>query len=407
MTTLLLAALALQATLVVSPDGPWRRVGDAVAVARAGDTVLVRAGIYAEPLIRVSVPIVLVGLPGAVLDGEGAHGSLVIAADGVTVRGLGFRHTGTSYLEDRAALRVEEVADCAIIGNRFDETFFAVYLQKTDHCLVADNVITGHPGREVTTGNGIHSWGSAHLVIRGNTVRGHRDGIYFEFTRHATVQGNVSRDNMRYGLHFMFSDSSAYLDNTFADNGTGVAVMYSRDVALAANRFLDNRGPSAYGLLLKDIVDVRLEGNTFARNTSALVADGAERAMVRHNRFDANGTAVRLLGSTSDATFAANSFAENAFDVVVNSRGRGTRFAGNWWQAYRGWDLDHDGRGDVPHHPVRLFSLLVARAEPALMLQRTLFVRLLDAAERAIPVLTPDQVVDPAPLMHPATAGGA
>jgi nitrous oxidase accessory protein len=83
------------------------------------------------------------------------------------------------------------------------------------------------------------------------------------------------------------------------------------------------------------------------------------------------------------------------------------RFTGNWWQAYRGWDLDHDGRGDVPHHPVRLFSLLVARSEPALMLQRTLFVRLLDAAERAIPVLTPDQVVDPRPLMRPATGGGA
>ncbi len=401
-----LAALLLQATLVVSPSGPWHRVGDAVAAAHPGDTVLVRAGEYAEPSIRITVPLVLLGEPGAVLDGEGMHGSLLVVARDVTVRGLTFRHTGSSFLEDRAALRLQGASDCVVADNRFDDTYFAIYLEKTDGCVVVANVITGRPGREVTTGNGVHSWGSAHLEVRGNTITGHRDGIYFEFTRHATVVGNTSHHNQRYGLHFMFSDSSSYLDNTFDANGTGVAVMYSRDVTLAANRFRDNRGPSAYGLLLKDIVDVRLEVNTFAGNTIAVVADGAERAMVRHNRFDDNGSAIRLLGSTSAATFTGNSFAGNAFDVVVNSRSSGVRFLGNWWEAYRGWDLDHDGRGDVPHHPVRLFSLLVARSEPALMLQRTLFVRLLDAAERAIPVLTPDQIVDPRPLMRPVTGGG-
>lgn len=399
--------LAIQATLVVSPAGPFREVAAAVAAARPGDTVLVRAGTYVEPEIRVATPLVIAGEPGAILDGEGRHGILVIAAPRVTVRGLVLRHTGSSFVDDRAAIRVEETSDCAIVANRLEDTFFAVYLQRTTGCLVEGNVILGRPGREVVTGNGIHSWGSERLVVRGNRIAGHRDGIYFEFTRHAEVDGNVCQGNRRYGLHFMFSDSSTYRDNTFAANGTGVAVMYSHRVALLGNRFRDSRGPTAYGLLLKDLVDSRIEGNTFDRNTTALVADGADRAQVARNRFVGNGTAVRLLGSTRAARFTANDFTGNAFDVVVNARGTSASFTGNWWASYAGWDLDHDGVGDVPHHPVRLFSLLVARSEPALMLQRSLFVRLLDAAERALPVLTPQAVVDPRPRMRPADAGAA
>lgn len=408
MITALAVLAAIQQALVVSPDGPYRRIGAAVAAASAGATISVRPGTYAEPTILVDRPLTIRGEPGAVLDGEGARALLVIGAPGVTVSGMTFRNTGASYREDRAAVRVVETVGCRLLDNRFEATFFAIYLQKAVGCTVAGNRITGVPGREAATGNGIHAWGSSGVVIRGNLIRGHRDGIYLEFARHTTVRDNVSQRNVRYGLHFMFSDSSSYTGNTFADNGTGVAVMYSREVALADNRFEGSRGSSAYGLLLKDVTDVRLSGNRFTDNTAALVADGANRLVARDNRFEANAWAVRLLASTSDATFEANGFTGNTFDVVVNNRSTDATFRGNWWAAYRGWDLDRDGTGDVPHHPVRLFALLVERAEPALLLQRSLFVRLLDAAERAVPVLTPDAVVDTAPRMRPiATRGPA
>ena len=63
-------------------------------------------------------------------------------------------------------------------------------------------------------------------------------------------------------------------------------------------------------------------------------------------------------------------------------------------------DLDHDGVGDVPHRPVRLFSLLVERNEPTLILLRTPVVKVLDAAERVLPSLTPEMLADPTPLMR-------
>lgn len=399
--------LATQQALVVSPGGPWTRLGDAVRAAPAGATIVVRPGTYREPTVVVDRPVTIRGEQGAVLDGEGERELLVIAAPAVTVAGLTFRNTGTSYREDRAALRVAEVAGCRVLDNRFEDTFFAIYLQKATGCEVAGNEIVGAPGREAATGNGIHAWGSSRVLIRDNRIRGHRDGVYLEFTRHAAVHRNRSEANARYGLHFMFSDSSSYAGNTFAGNGTGVAVMYSRQVAMAGNTFAGSRGPSSYGLLLKDVTDVTLAANMFADNTAALVADGANRLASRGNRFADNAWAVRLLASTAGATFEENSFTRNTFDVVVNNRNTDATFRRNRWDAYRGWDLDRDGVGDIPHHPIRLFALLVERVEPAMLLQRSLFVRLLDAAERTMPVLTPGTVVDTEPLMRPLPGGPA
>jgi nitrous oxidase accessory protein len=393
--------LALQQQLVVSPAGPYRLVQDALREAPAGATITVRAGTYREPTIRVERPVTIVGEPGAVLDGEGMRELLVIAAPDVTVRGLTFRNTGSSYREDRAALRVVEARNCRIEDNRFEHTFFGVYLQGAIGCEVNRNVVQGRIGGEGGTGNGIHAWSASQLTLRGNIISGHRDGIYLEFSRHAAVLDNRSTGNRRYGLHFMYSDSSAYTRNVFRANGTGVAVMFSSMVQMTDNEFSGNRGSSAYGLLLKEISRSRLVGNRFEDNTTALVADGASGLDVRNNRFLRNGRAVRLLASTLGGHFTGNSFAGNSFDVVVNSRGVTTDFRRNWWDGYRGWDLDGDGVGDVAHHPVRLFSLLVERSEPVMLLQRSLFVRLVDAAERAVPALTPRTVRDDEPLMRP------
>src|SRR5207342_3615963 len=129
----------------------------------------------------------------------------------------------------------------------------------------------------------------------------------------------------------------------------------------------DNWGSAAYGLLLKEIYDARLTGNEFRHNTTALMADGATRLTAEGNTFVDNGWAVKLYSSTQDATFAGNTFASNTFDVSTNSRQTTTHFRGNYWDDYRGYDLNRDGVGDVPHRPVRLFSLLVERNEPTLI----------------------------------------
>ena len=392
------------ATVVVSPTGPVRTIAEGVRLVAAGGTVLVKAGTYREPTVIVEKTIRLQGEGWPTLDGENQRELLRARADDIVVTGMRFTRVGVMMTEDRAAIRIIESSRCTIEGNRFDDTFFGVYLASVEGCRIANNVFAGPGTRatESTSGNAVHVWSGRDIVVAGNRIAGHRDAIYFEFVRHGLVTDNVSQDNLRYGLHFMYSDSSRYLRNTFERNGSGVAVMYTRDVEMTGNRFVDNGGAAAYGLLLKEITDPVLSRNEFSRNTVALMVDGVTRLVADGNAFRDNGWGIRLMANVQDGTIERNDFAGNSFDVSTNGIATtGLRMRHNWFADYRGYDLDRDGRGDVAHRPVRLFSLLVERYQPALVLQRSFFVGLLDAAERVVPSLTPAAVVDSTPAMRP------
>jgi nitrous oxidase accessory protein len=398
--TLAAAARLAAQELVVSPAGPFTSLAAAVEAATPGATIRVQAGEYREPTVEVRVPrLTITGEGWPRFDGEGVRELLVIRADDVTVRGLAFTNTGVSHMQDRAALRVIDSARCLIDGNRFTSSLFAIYLQRADGCEVRGNDITGDGSEESVNGNGVHLWYSPRTRVVDNRIRGQRDGIYFEFSRGSEATGNVSEDNRRYGLHFMFSDSCRYERNTFRANGAGVAVMYSKAVEMHGNGFLDARGSAAYALLLKDITDGAISGNRFAGSSTGLYLEGSSRLEIADNDFHGNGWAVRLMANAEDNRFTGNTFSSNAFDVATNSRTLRSTFSGNWWDAYRGYDLDRDGAGDVPFHPVRLFALVVERHPEALLLLRSPVTAVLDAAERVFPVLTP-ALADPRPLMR-------
>jgi len=408
MTASLAVALALLAggpapvqRLVVRPGGPIPALSAALQLARPGDTIVVQTGIYREPRIVIAVPVTILGEGGPVFDGGGAHEVLTVKADGVTIRGLTVRNVGPSFTEDRAGIRLDGVRGCTIAENRLLGTFFGIYAARSSDCAVVDNTFEGQGATQTTSGNAIHLFYSERFTVARNRIRGHRDGVYLEFSPHTTIVGNESTRNLRYGLHFMYSDSCVYRSNTFRRNGAGVAVMYSRAITMIGNRFEDNWGSAAYGLLLKEIKDSRVQGNVFARNTVGIYAEGSDRNAVEDNQLLRNGWAVRIMADATDNSFRRNRFEGNSFDVATNSTlGGAGVFAENYWDGYSGYDLDRDAFGDVPYRPVGLFSVLVEQSEPSIILLRSFFLDLLDLAERVVPVITPERLMDERPLMH-------
>jgi nitrous oxidase accessory protein len=386
--------------IVVAPGTDIPTVARALAVARDGDRVVIRAGTYHEPELVVSRRLTLQGEGWPVLDGGGTHQVLTVRADSVVITGLVIRNVAPSTVEDRAGIKVDGVRGCRIEHNILHETFFGIYLARASGCTVRGNEVRGRAGTEALAGNAIHSWNSSDLVIEDNVLEGHRDGVYLEFTGNSTVRRNRSTRMLRYGLHFMFSNGNRYEENRFEANRAGVAVMYSSHVTIVRNRFARSWGASAFGLLLKDISDARLEENQFVENSTGLWAEGTSRVRVEGNEFLENGWAIRVMANASETEFLRNRFEGNSFDVATNSVNARSRFAGNYWDRYTGYDLDRDGYGDVPFAPVRLFALVVQQHEPALILQRSFFVSLLDLAERVAPVLTPRTMVDSTPLMR-------
>jgi nitrous oxidase accessory protein len=397
---LLVWLLAANATVLVVGGGGYPGLKPALIAAKDGDTVHVKPGVYpVTETLRLSKRVVLRGEPGAILDGGSKVEMLVVEADGAAVLGLHFRNAGFSGYEDIAAIRVRQCRNVRIANNRLEHTFFGIYVDYAASVVVENNHLTSTAQGETLSGNGIHSWKSDSLTIRNNFVSGHRDGIYFEFVTHSHVEKNTSVENVRYGIHFMFSNDDTYTDNVFERNGAGIAVMYSNRVVMLRNLFVNNLGDAAYGILLKDINDSRVEHNLFDTNTVGIMAEGSNRIVIKRNRFVNNGWAMKIQANCDGLEIDTNNFARNTFDVATNGSLVLNKFRNNHWDKYDGFDLDNNGIGDVPYKPVSLFSIIVERNPLAMMLYRSAIVYLLDKTERLLPGVTPPGLQDVEPAM--------
>ena len=397
----LLPALAAQAAdLVVSPHGFIRSIKEAIEDACEGDVILIKKGIYYERGIVVDKPLTLRGEGFPILDGRGEGEVLTVIADNVTIEGLHIRNTGFSYVEDRAGIRLKRVNHFTIRNNKLEDTFFALYLEYSKTGTIRNNEIKGQARDEASSGNAIHLWYCKNLLVEDNYLSGHRDGIYLEFTDSSRIYNNRSEYNLRYGLHFMFSNNDDYFHNTFRRNGAGVAVMFSRRINMWENTFEHNWGQASYGLLLKEIYDAEIKRNTFRENTIGIFVEGATRINYVNNEFSRNGWAIKMSGGCLDNVVTGNNFLHNTFDLSMNSGPSGNNFNGNYWSAYDGYDLNRNGVGDVPYRPVKLFNFVVNRTPEAMVLLRSLFVDLLNFAEKVSPVFTPANVLDEEPMMR-------
>lgn len=376
-------------------------IKEAVALAQSCDTILVQEEIYYEHAIVIDKPLYLLGEKGSVVDAQQKGEILLITADNVWVEGMTLQNVGVSYLQDWAAIRIREASACVVKNNRIINPFFGIYLQQAHYCTIENNKLRSSAEKEMSSGNAIHSWYSSHLRILHNDVRHFRDGIYLEYTTHSSIAYNQASGNLRYGLHFMFSDNNRYEYNRFSENGAGVAVMFSRNISMEYNEFTNNWGAASYGLLLKEIYDAYIAHNVFQENTTAVHGESATRIQFRHNQLTNNGKAFVLMGSCMDNVFERNTLEGNTFDVVASSELYSNEFKYNYWANYSGYDLDHDGVGDVPYRPVSLYSYIVNQSPTTILLLRSFFVDILNYTEYLMPFFTPDNVKDEHPLIAP------
>jgi len=370
----------------------------AIAIAKDYDTIIVKKGTYKEHKIVVDKPLTIIGKNYPVIDGDKKGEIITIVSDHVTVDGLFIINVGTSYTEDYAAIRVRRSKHFVIKNLVLEKLFFGIYIEKSSYGKIYHNKIIGDAVQEYNSGNGIQLWYSNHIEIEHNFVEHVRDGIYLEFSDDCLIKNNVSTKNLRYGLHFMFSNNDIYQDNTFESNGAGVAVMFSKKIKMYNNTFKENWGTASYGMLLKEINDAEIIGNTFEENTIGINIEGSNRIVYKNNNFINNGWAIKVRGACYTNSFLENNFLYNSFDISYNSNVNDNVFDNNYWSDYTGYDLNKDGIGDIPYRPVKLFSYIVNRTPETIILLRSLFMDIIDFSEKVSPVFTPDNLLDNNPV---------
>jgi nitrous oxidase accessory protein len=376
-----------------------------IAAAQPGCVVQLEPGTYRGNLV-IDKALTLRGGGAARIVGDSDGQVIRIEAADVTLDGLHVSGSGSNMMHSHAGIEIR--ADRATVRNcTLRDNLFGIYLRGANDVLLEGNSITGRQDKPLgSRGAGIHLYDSDRNVVRDNRLEHVRDGVYFDHADDNLVEGN-SFARLRYGVHYMYCAANEFYRNTFRDSVAGAAIMYTDGVRFSDNLILNNRqGHNAFGLLFQACSDCVAERNIIINNTCGFFLEGARRNVLRNNLVAYNDSAAVIYGSSSENVFESNDFIGNIATLRAVGKPEaswGGSAAGNYYSAYRGYDLDADGRGDVPFPLQDAFQFLTGNHP---LLQLYLSSAACDAlvlAERSFPVLPYSDAEEKAPAMRPVS----
>ena len=403
-----------------------------------GDTITLEAGQYAAPII-INKAVKLAGTVGASVVGNGRGSVITINAPGAGVSHLTISGSGTDLAALDSGVLVNKTATGAKVEeNVITGNLFGIYLHGAVDSLARANRITGlTDGRRSAAGNGVTVWNAPGAQVLDNDIRFGRDGIATMASKRNVFRGNRFRD-LRFGIHYMYTNDSEVADNVSIGNAVGFAIMFSNRLKITGNR---SDGDRDHGLLLNSANGSTITGNSVvglmqpaerwltaaARDPDMPKAEsgaandgdiggmrlGPEKCVfiynANKNRFFENRFENCAIGIHFTAGSEGNAMAGNAF---INNRNQvkyvGTRNMdwskdgrGNFWSDNPAFDLNGDGVGDSPYRPNDLMDRVLWTSPQAKVLTSSPAVQVIRWAQSQFPALLPGGVVDSHPLMAP------
>lgn len=387
-------------TLIV---GPGQSIQAAIDGSRPGDTIEVRAGSYTGN-ITINKQLILEGVSKPVLRGEGVGSVITTLADSCVIRGFVIEHSGGDLTREDSGILLKSSKN-QIEDNVLRDILYGIYLYSSRGNTLRGNHIRGRGElEEGDRGAGLHLWNSPDNIIEDNTISETRDGLYVQSCNGNQIRRNrVS--NLRYGLHYMSSDRNVFEDNFFSDNVAGAAIMYSNHIEFRRNAFVHNRGFSSFGILFQECNELVAEENFIIDNATGIFMEALRNTTFRHNTIANNDVAVQMFSSSDANVFTENSFVNNLSPLQLIGRSTTTKWSengrGNFWSDYDGYDLNEDGRGDVPVKIQNVFEYLQGNHPRLSLFLDSPAARAMAVAEKTFPILRGSSEIDEAPLMKP------
>ncbi|MBE7551260.1 MAG: nitrous oxide reductase family maturation protein NosD [Anaerolineales bacterium] len=386
----------------------------ALDAAQPGQTIQVPSGVY-QGNFTISKPVTLEGVDWPILDGN--NQGTIITINGtpdVTIRGLVIRNTGTRLDKEDAGIAVNQSPRLVVENNRLENILFGIKVKDSADSQVVNNIIGAKKDLDVAArGDSLLIWYSENSQVIGNQVSHGRDVVLW-YNNGAVIRDNVIFGN-RYGLHFMYCDDNIVENNRLEANSVGAFLMYSRRLALRHNIFANNRGPSGYGIGLKDIDGVEASDNLFSGNRVGMYFDNSPWSVdvsqhFQRNAFTYNDIGLLFAPSVKRNYFSQNSFIDNSEQVGLTTGGvfAGNSFTvngqGNFWSDYTGYDADGNGLGDLPYVSKSLFENMMDKNPALRLFQLSPAQQAIELAAHAFPIFQPQpKFSDDAPLLEPIT----
>ncbi|MCK6503560.1 nitrous oxide reductase family maturation protein NosD [Myxococcota bacterium] len=399
----LLAGVATAATLRVGQAAP--DLAGTLALAQDGDLVIVPEGTW-DGGVQLTRTVHLRG-EGGMVDGGGKGRVIEVLAPGVVIEDLVVQHSGDDLTVPEACIWTgPQALGTTIRRVTARDCLFGVWVHQSHDSLIEDSVFTGlpiaHPSQR---GNGVELYDVDRVTVRRNHVAGMRDGIFVNATDHSVIADNLVED-LRYGIHYMYSFHNQVTGNHARRCSGGIALMQSRQIVVEDNLSEDN---ARQAILIRDMQYSRIAHNTALRSGEGFFFfDSLDNEIVA-NRVAGNQIGARVWAGTSRNVVYGNDFVGNqqqVFYVAAEDQVWGSeQTGGNRWSDYLGWDQDDDGVGDRPYRLTSFVAAVLARAPAAVLLLNSPTLELLALAQRQLPALHEPSVVDPWPLLRDPQAG--
>lgn len=386
----------------------------AIDAAQPGQTIQIPPGVY-QGNFTITKPITLEGIDWPILDGNN-HGTIITinGTPDVIIRGLVIRNTGTRLDKEDAGIAASQSPRLVVENNRLENILFGIKVKDSEDSRVVKNIIGAKKDLDVAArGDSLLVWYSQNTQIIGNQVSHGRDVVLW-YNNSAIIRDNVIFGN-RYGLHFMYCDDNLVENNRLEGNSVGAFLMYSRNLVLRHNIFANNRGPSGYGIGLKDIDGVEATDNLFSGNRVGMYFDNSPWSVdvsqhFQRNAFTYNDIGLLFAPSVKRNYFSQNSFIDNSEQVGLTAGGAftGNGFTvngqGNFWSDYTGYDADGNGLGDLAYVSKSLFENMMDKNPALRLFQLSPAQQAIELAAHAFPIFQPQpKFSDDAPLLEPIT----
>ena len=390
-------------TINVGNASDFHSIQLAIDAAQTGDLVQVHAGTYTGNII-LNKQIILEGLDNPVLRGEGAGSVITTTADSCVIKGFVIEHSGGDLTREDSGILLKS-SNNQIEDNVLQDILYGIYFYSSHNNTIRRNRIRGRAElEEGDRGAGLHLWNSPDNTIEDNTIAETRDGLYVQSCNGNQIRRNRI-SNLRYGLHYMFSDRNVFEDNFFSNNVAGAAIMYSNHIEFRRNAFVHNRGFSSFGILFQECNGLLAEENFIVDNATGIFMEALRQTTFRHNTIANNDVAIQMFSSSDANVFTENNFVDNLSPLLLIGRSTTTKWSengrGNFWSDYDGYDLNEDGRGDLPVKIQNVFQYLEGNYPRLRLFLDSPAARAMATAEKTFPVLRGSSEIDDAPLMKP------
>lgn len=365
----------------------------AVDAASAGEALCLAPGRYDGPL-TLDKAVTLWGPREASIRSSGKGTTVLVTGAGASLLGVTVDGSGGRFDVLDAAVKVH-ADDVTVRGVRVVNAVFGVLVEQARRVSVIGCEVKGSGDTVIgLRGDTIRLWEVRDSRIEGNLIEDGRDMVVW-YSSGNQVRDNVVR-NGRYGTHFMYSHDNTVEGNQYLGNVVGIFVMYSRNLTVRRNTLLDSSGAAGIGLGLKESGNVTVRQNLFVHNTVGVYLDTSplqvdDSNLFEHNSFRLGEVAVVFHSSQKRNTFRRNGFRDNQSPVRVEGGGHALESAWveNDFDDYAGYDLDHDGFGDLPFELRSLTSSLAGKHPDLAFFHGTPAFALVDAVGEALPLFAP------------------